>query len=426
MSRPPSDRGTLKYLNFREHQQGGGLGQGALTIDYLFKRGRIGMFGTKGFKSTAVLNRAQLGPSSRTETYARIVDQLGGSAQVGAWGNAYFEGNLGFLKRHGAGSDRPGGMVRLVQPLSNHLAFTIEGGLNETLVSANDSGRIMLGLEFGNRVRPKEYLEVKHPVPVDIPRIRYEMLTRRIGNSPPVADAGPDQTGVRAGTITLDGSASSDPEGDPLTYQWTQIGGVNVAISGATAAKATFTATEGQTYNFRLTVKDPGGLQASARMMVTTARTPEIRIMRFSADPERITPGGTSTLEWSVDNAEQITITPVVGSVRPAGSTGVSPRETGESSTLSWTTEGASEVRISGLGTVDANGSRAVTPARTTAYVLAARGSDGREVSAPAVVTVGGSQLPRIVRFSGSPTEVGPGEGVSLCWQVENATGASL
>jgi hypothetical protein len=461
---------SFKYLNFREHQQGGGLGQGALTIDYLFSRGRIGMFGTKGFKSTAVLNRAQLGPTSWTETYARIVDQIGGSAQVGAWGNAYFEGNLGYLKRHGAESDRPGGMVRLVQPLSNHLAFTIEGGLNETLVSANDSGRIVLGLQFGHWVQPKEYLQVKHPVPVDIPRIRYELLTRRIGNSSPVADAGPDQVGVRAGTITLDGSASSDPDGDPLTYQWTQIGGVNVAISGVTTAKATFTAAEGQTYNFRLTVKDPGGLQASARVMVTTAKTPEIRIVRFSANPEQITLGGTSTLEWSVENAEQITIAPVVGSVRPAGSTGVSPRETteyvltargasgesratvtvrvvppgptdpriirfeatptniapGESSTLSWTTEGASEVRISGLGTVDANGSRAVTPAQTTTYVLTARGSDGREVSAPLIVTVGGSRLPRIIRFAGSPTEVGPGEAVSLCWQVENATGASL
>jgi hypothetical protein len=461
---------SFKYLSFSEYQQGGGLGQGALTVDYLFSRGRIGIFGTKGFKSIAVLNRAQLGPTSWTETYARIVDQIGGSTQVGAWGHAYFEGNLGYLKRHGAGSDRPGGMVRLVQPISHHVAVTIEGGLNETMLTAKDNGRIMLGLQFGNWVRPKEFLELKHPVPVDIPRIRYELLTRRVGNSPPVADAGPDQVGVRAGTITLDGSASSDPDGDPLTYQWTQINGVNVAISGTTTAKATFTATEGQVYYFRLTVKDPGGLQASARTMVTTAKTPEIRIVRFSANPEQITPGGTSTLEWSVENADQITITPVVGSVRPAGSTGVSPKETteyvltargaggearatvtvrvvppgptepriirfeatptniapGESSTLSWTTEGASEVRISGLGIVNANGSRAVTPEQTTTYVLTARSSDGRDVSAPAIVTVGGSQLPRIIRFSGSPTEVGPGEAVSLCWQVENATGLSL
>jgi hypothetical protein len=41
------------------------------------------------------------------------------------------------------------------------------------------------------------------------------------------------------------------------------------------------------------------------------------------------------------------------------------------------------------------------------------------------IVTVGGGG-PRILRFSGSPTEVGPGEAVSLCWQVEGATSISV
>ena len=38
------------------------------------------------------------------------------------------------------------------------------------------------------------------PVPMDIPRIRYELLTRRVrtGNSAPIADAGGDQIGGAA------------------------------------------------------------------------------------------------------------------------------------------------------------------------------------------------------------------------------------
>ena len=123
--------------------------------------------------------------------------------------------------------DHVGGTVRLIFPLNNKIAFTVEGGVNETMLSRGNTGRAVVGVQFGNMIRPKEYLAADHAIPMEVPRVRYEVLTRRMrtGNDPPVADAGPDQIDVPAGTITLDGSASYDPDGDPITFQWIQEAG---------------------------------------------------------------------------------------------------------------------------------------------------------------------------------------------------------
>jgi hypothetical protein len=471
---------SMKYVNISTFQNGGTLGQGALTFDYVFRHGRIGAFGTKGFKNTSNVSSLQIGPASFLQTYLQVVDQAGVSALVGTWGDAYLEGNIGYLRWRtatpGNWEGRAGGMIRLVQPFSAHVAGTIEAGLNETLISSSNSGRVVFGLQFGNMLRPREYDKVRHPVPVDIPRVRYQLLTRRVGNSAPVADAGPDQIGIPAGTVTLNGSGSYDPDGDPLTYLWTQVAGPNVPITGATTATATFPAAAGNTYSFRLTVKDTSGLQSTATTTVTTVTVPDIIITRFSATPDRILPGQPSILEWNVTGATSVSITPGVGNnLRPQGSATVTPAATttytlvatgtggrtqqatvtvtvgaapaanpqvirfeasptniisGESSTLSWTTSGADRVDISGVGTnLPLSGSRVVSPTVTTTYTLTATagtGPDARTVSAPVVVTVTSGMASRILTFSLNPTTINVGGSSQLCWNVEGATTVSI
>lgn len=49
----------------------------------------------------------------------------------------------------------------------------------------------------------------------------------------------------------------------------------------------------------------------------------------------------------------------------------------GQSATLSWNTANATQTTISGLGTVDASGSRTVTPSSSEDYTLTAKGAGG-------------------------------------------------
>ena len=463
--------GSFKFLGLKNMQQGGALGEVAFLADWIFSRGRVGVFGTKGFKNYAVLNNVALAPGAFLQTYARLVDQYGVDALVGVWGNATLQGNVGYLRRYEEGKrSLPGASLKLTQPLSEHFAVTAELGDNVTLVSEHSSGQLTFGFEMGSYIHAKDYTKIKSPVPMDVPRIRYNILTRRVGSSPPIANAGPNQIGVPAGTVTLDGSGSYDPLGLALTYQWTQIGGAGVTLATPTAVRTTFTAAAGQTYNFKLTVTNTDGLSASATTTVTVGTPMSATVVRFDATPNQIAAGQSSTLTWIVQGATSVNIQPGIGNVALTGSTTVSPAATttytltatgpngnvtasatvtvggvvtgnpqiirfeasplsiapGQQSTLSWTTTGATNVSISGVGTVTPNGSTTVSPTQTTTYTLTAASADGKSVTAPVTVTVTTGTVPQIVVFVATPQNIDPGSSTKLCWQVTGATSISI
>ncbi len=89
--------------------------------------------------------------------------------------------------------------------------------------------------------------------------------TRAAAHAPPVVNAGTDQHVPPGAPVSLNGGAGSDPNGQSLTYQWTQSEGPTVSLSGANTASPTFTApavTQFTSLAFRLVVRDSGASPA--------------------------------------------------------------------------------------------------------------------------------------------------------------------
>ncbi|RMD63979.1 MAG: hypothetical protein D6826_03545, partial [Alphaproteobacteria bacterium] len=179
----------------------------------------------------------------------------------------------------------------------------------------------------------------------------YRLPTSAGGTTPtndaPIADAGSNKT-VSVGTqVTLNGTASADPDGDSLSYAWeilTRPSGSTAGLNGAAASQASLTPDVAGTYTVRLTVSD-GTLSDSDTMTVTAVNNPPVA----NAGSDRtVTVGQSVTLNGggSFDsNGDPLTYQWTLIS-QPAGSTAGLTNATSKTPTLMLDVAGAFVIQL--------------------------------------------------------------------------------
>jgi len=104
-----------------------------------------------------------------------------------------------------------------------------------------------------------------------------------VGPVGPIADAGVDQVVLPNANVLLDGSASYSTDAVAFTYQWQQIEGTSVTLTGADQVSPTFTApsltSNFEFLRFRVTITDTLNRQSTDTVTVTVSSSLQPRTL---------------------------------------------------------------------------------------------------------------------------------------------------
>ncbi len=224
------------------------------------------------------------------------------------------------------------------------------------------------------------------------------------------------------------------------------------------------------TRTYTMTVSGPGGTNTCQTTVIADSVSNTLPTCSISASPSSVSYGGTTYLSWNTSNATNATLTDV-GGVALSGSyamSGIYGTRTytltvtgnggsnscsttvyvqnqastvptcsldstsvttqGGQATLYWSTNNATSVSISGIGSVATSGSYMVYPSGTTTYVLSAYGNGG-SVSCTKTITV--NTYPTYYdtpscSLTVTPAIVYNNGGATLNWTTANATYVTL
>lgn len=272
----------------------------------------------------------------------------------------------------------------------------------------------------------------------------------------------------------LEASPSAITRGGASTLTWSTSNATAISIdTGIGSVGATGTKSVSPTSNTTYTLSATGNGTTVTCVKTVTVNEPEpdpvVSCDAFTANPGTLTTAGTTTLTWATTNATNVSIDNALGTVTEDGSKAVfvdrnttftltatrgsqtktctvpvtivpnvvvpkcdaftatpnSVRE-GNSVTLAWSTTDATAVSInSGVGTVDLDGSKTLTPGSDTTYILTATNGSAQTTCQVSVNVDednggggggGGSSSPRC-ELTASDKSIKPGEKVTLSWK---------
>lgn len=158
--------------------------------------------------------------------------------------------------------------------------------------------------------------------------VNASAAVRTATNRPPTADAGPNQTVIAGETVTLNGTGSSDPDGDSLDYQWRQLTGPSVSLQNSETATPNFTTPTVNTktsLTFEANVEDGIETTDASTDRVTVTVTPASSAQSVNASRKfassSVQPGETVAVTINVEaetNSDDLRITETINPALPA------------------------------------------------------------------------------------------------------------
>jgi IgGFc binding protein/PKD domain len=265
------------------------------------------------------------------------------------------------VQLNGTGSYDPAGL-----PITYQWSFvSLPSGSSATLSGATTPLPTFLADKTGNYI---VQLIVNNGVFSSSP----STVTITTENSPPVANAGPNQSVNVQSTVQLNGSGSTDVNGDPLTYAWSFVsipGTSKAVLTNPNSVNPTFVTDVSGNYVVQLIVNDGYANSAPATVTISTIYTPPVA----NAGPN-----------------QTITVTGLV-QLNGSGSTDVN----GNPLTYSW-----SFLTLPQGSTATLSNANAVNPTFVAdvlgTYVLQLMVNDGVQNSTPSTVTITSSDVPPV------------------------------